>query len=157
MNSGSWKTLGATGLLVVGLLAVTVSMALPTRVCVVTAGGETGSCSTDRVAMLVSTALLPLGIVGILGGGWGLRRASDDAGAYGRVVSGGVLTLVGLLVGFSFGGWVWGLLTADPWVVEGMPLYSWAVLLCLAGAGLVVAGYGGRMLVGAVRSWADRA
>lgn len=86
----------------------------------------------------------------------GVRRTSDDAGAYTGVVSGGVLVLVGLFVGASFGSWFWNLLTAEPWVTEGMPLYSWVVLARLAGTGVAVAGFGARIPLDATRSSVGR-
>lgn len=159
VHPGNWKTLGSTLLVVVGLVGVTVSMTVPTVVCTETvASGETASssCSADGAAWLGTAVGFVLGIACTLGGGWGVRRTSDDAGAYTGVVSGGVLVLVGLFVGVIFGGWFWNLLTADPWVTEGMPLYSWIVLACLAGTGVAVAGFGARILVGATRSSVGR-
>lgn len=64
--------------------------------------------------------------------------------------------MVGLFVGAGFGGRFRTLLAAEPWVTEGMSIYSWGVLLRLAGAGVAVAGFGARTLAGAARSWVDR-
>lgn len=117
-------------------------------------GTVSSSCSADRVAWLASAVGFAAGIACTLGGEWGVRRTVDGAGA--GVVSGGVFVLAGLFVGAGFCGWFRTLLAAEPWVTEGMPIYSWGVLLRLAGAGMAVAGFGARTLAGAARSWVGR-
>lgn len=145
--SASWKLFGATLLIVIGTVAVVVSLSVPTTICTTTTADSEvveRSCSTNERLSTVLRAALGVGIVAAAAGIGGVWRTSGDAGLLGRIVSGGVLLALGLLVAYVFGGWFWNLVTAES--AGGSPL-GLGLLLLVAVVGVGVAALGGRTLV----------